>query len=194
MIKIVSVSITLILLIWYIFFILTRIISSKSFTTNPFFINLILFFFILLISLNISTFFSSYWFSFIIFLIIIGGIIILFLYFTRICPNELLFIPLLNLISFLLKYLYFNFLITLFIIYFDIFSFFSSKKSNEISKFNLFINLKFLINLNSFNLNYIFIYPIIKISLFIIFYLLFTLIIVSKLCKNNNKPLRQLKK
>nr|AZL93449.1 NADH dehydrogenase subunit 6 [Pristaulacus sp. ZJUH_2016030] len=168
-------------------------IPSKFLSNNPLFFTLNLFFYIIFLTLFMSINFNSFWFSFTLFLIMIGGMMILFLYFTSISPNEFFSISKFKIFIILIKLFYIIYLTLLFLFYFDFFTLIFSLNFYEITFLSMFFNFNYLINLNSFNLNPIFIKPIYKISLFIIMFLLFSLITITKLCLNKNKPLRKFK-
>nr|YP_009480365.1 NADH dehydrogenase subunit 6 [Gasteruption parvicollarium]ALJ93748.1 NADH dehydrogenase subunit 6 [Gasteruption parvicollarium] len=169
---------------------LTFIMMSpkKMFSNNPLLLSMILCLLTIMYSIHLSLFMSSYWFSMIVFLMMIGGLLILFLYFTSISPNEFINFSKFTLISFLMKILLSMMIIYLINLFF-------------INKFNLInmwkISNEFIMNLikkNNYNFsssNFIYNYPINKITMFIILYLFYTLFIINKLCLNMKKPMRK---
>nr|YP_010270145.1 NADH dehydrogenase subunit 6 [Karenia caelatata]UJX87001.1 NADH dehydrogenase subunit 6 [Karenia caelatata] len=124
-------------------------------------------------SLTCSINLSSYFMSYILFLIFIGGMLILFMYMASIASNEKFF--------FSMKLMMINFImITLLMsINFNLFNMFSFKKSIDLynSYSNFFMYKMYLL-------------PSGNITLLMIIYLLFTLIIVSNIIKIFNLPLR----
>nr|AXS66138.1 NADH dehydrogenase subunit 6 [Curculionoidea sp. 30 KM-2017] len=129
------------------------------------------------ISLLTGYILHSFWFSYILFLIMIGGLLIMFIYMTSIASNEKFKIPKTLTI----------FLIALSILLFSI----MLMKSD----FSHFIHLKYFnffeyLNLES-SLNKFFNLPNMKFLIFLMIYLLITLIAVVKITDKNTGPLRQ---
>lgn len=119
---------------------------------------------------------NSYLFSYILYLIFVGGILILFIYIARVASNE--------------KFYLSN---VLFIIYLIIFIFFVLYK--------YFLHLEsnsYYIIINSFDqnsnylINKLYIMPSSMLTLIIVFYLLFTIIVVSNIIGIKFIPLRSL--
>nr|AIC09096.1 NADH dehydrogenase subunit 6 [Gasteruption sp. M19] len=165
-------------------------IPKKLFSNNPLMMNMILCLVTLMYSLSMSLLSSTFWFSMIMFLMMIGGLLILFLYFTSISPNEFNNIPYNTMISLLMKISMIMLMIMLIMYYYshnDYLIMNSWKKSNEIN-YNINNKMNYI-----FSSNFIYSYPIYKITLLIIIYLFYTLFIINKLCLNSKKPLRKFK-
>lgn len=176
----------LIIFIWAINILL---IPIKIKNLHPLILGLIILIYSILISLNLNIFNKSRIYSIIIFLIIVGGFLILFLYFNRFAINNKIIININSLIRFLYKILLINILI-LIIIY-----------KNNLFNIILFLNIKlleifpiikinFIINETNIDLIYLKFY---NLTLFLIIYLLYTLIIIVKIIFYlNPKSIRQL--
>lgn len=134
-----------------------------------------------IISLKINYIYKS-WLSFILFLTIIGGLIVIFLYITRLTNNELFFLN--------IKIIFINFLkiifivILIYLIYYNLNIFFFNSNLNK-----SFYNYIFIWDLNNINFLYKKIYN--KSTIFIIFYLYYSIIIIINICSNYKSPLRQ---
>nr|ARH54322.1 NADH dehydrogenase subunit 6 [Curculionidae sp. 6 AH-2016] len=132
----------------------------------------------ILISLSTGLIYSNFWFSYILFLIMIGGMLIMFIYMTSIASNEKFKLPkLMNIFS--LTMIIF---IILTMILMD--NFYSELNMNKFVIFNL--NLY-----NNLNLNKYFNYPNMLMMLFLMIYLLMTLIATVKIVDKNYGTLRQ---
>nr|AXS66525.1 NADH dehydrogenase subunit 6 [Coleoptera sp. 29 KM-2017] len=119
----------------------------------------------------------KFWFSYILFLIMIGGMLIMFIYMTSIASNEKFKIP--KKISI--------FIITFSIIIFSLLYLkLDFSEMYSMKYFNLFNFLNLKLSLNKF-----FNYPNMKFLLFLMIYLLITLIMVVKITDKNSGPLRQ---
>nr|YP_010415129.1 NADH dehydrogenase subunit 6 [Sphegina orientalis]URX52613.1 NADH dehydrogenase subunit 6 [Sphegina orientalis] len=128
---------------------------------------------------------KSFWFSYILFLIFVGGMLVLFIYVTSLASNEMF--------SFSMKMTYFTF-ITLFIVlifslFFDNMIFMFNSMNNEMIPIN---NINSYINENSLNLNKLYNYPTNMINMFMINYLLITLIATVKITKLFHGPIRSM--
>lgn len=133
---------------------------------------------IIVISLIIGLYSYSFWFRYILFIVIIGGLIILFIYITRLASNLKLsinFKPLVFIPPFIISFIIFYYLSNknIFII-----------KNQETEQINNFL-------LDHFNLNKLFNFPNLKITLILIIYLLLTLIVIVKIIKSNQRTIRQ---
>nr|YP_010284543.1 NADH dehydrogenase subunit 6 [Allotraeus orientalis]UKQ56286.1 NADH dehydrogenase subunit 6 [Allotraeus orientalis] len=162
------------LTILFLMFTLTLMFFLLS---HPMSFGLILLVQTLMTSLISGTMNFNFWFSYIIFLIMVGGMMILFIYMTSVASNEKFKFSL-NM-TLMITLIIMLILTTIFIDNFF---------------FNL-SQLNYTINLNKFNNNlsmskYI-IFPMNKIMLMIIMYLLVTLIAVVKITNINYGPLRQ---
>nr|AWV83247.1 NADH dehydrogenase subunit 6 [Graptopsaltria nigrofuscata]AWV84469.1 NADH dehydrogenase subunit 6 [Graptopsaltria nigrofuscata] len=127
----------------------------------------------ILSSLTCSLNFNSYFMSYVLFLIFIGGMLILFMYMSSIASNEKFF--------FSMKLMMMN-MLTIFLLSFINNDNFDNK------------DLLSLINLNNENSSFmmykLYMLPSGNITLLMIIYLLFSLIVVSKIIKTKNVPLR----
>nr|AZL93253.1 NADH dehydrogenase subunit 6 [Gasteruption tournieri] len=170
--------------------IMLNLISTpkKMFSNNPLMMNMILCMLTLMYSLHMSMLNSSFWFSMITFLMMIGGLLILFLYFTSIAPNEFNNMSMNTLMSMFMK------LIMILLILFMIIKIYMIndymiinpwKNSNNIM-YNMMNKMNYI-----FSSNFIYNYPIYKITLMVIIYLFYTLFIINKLCLNSKKPMRK---
>nr|YP_009995933.1 NADH dehydrogenase subunit 6 [Chrysolina aeruginosa]QNQ64884.1 NADH dehydrogenase subunit 6 [Chrysolina aeruginosa]QUB07134.1 NADH dehydrogenase subunit 6 [Chrysochus chinensis] len=116
----------------------------------------------------------NFWFSYILFIVMIGGLLIMFIYMTSIASNEkfkvsiklILILPTTSVITYWIMNYFEENLKTL-----ETFSFNSSKMTNILSKY--------------FNL------PFSTMAIFLMLYLLLTLIVIVKLTKKNLGPMRQ---
>lgn len=167
-----------ILLILIILFLLINI------SNHPIIIIIILLIYRSLICLNISIWKLNYILSIFLFLIIIRGLLIIFLYFSRLISNEQFKIK----INF---YLIILFLINITFSYYLI----------KFKPLNLFIyKYKFhenspIININKLNFNNIlnlYEYPINNLTILSIFYLLFSLFCIIKICSIKSISLRKI--
>lgn len=163
-----------------IIIIISRIIFCHL--NHPLSIGLILLIQTILASLFIGLIHQSFWFSYTLFLIFIGGILVLFIYITSLASNEIFFFSKYYLIIFLLLF----FILINVIIIID--------KSLLTIIYNLdissFLNKYIIINENIINLNKIYNFPTNYVSLLLINYLFFTLIVVVKISKIYHGPLR----
>nr|QWB85629.1 NADH dehydrogenase subunit 6 [Saphanus piceus] len=149
------------------------------FMNHPLSFGLILLIQTILISLMTGIMNYNFWFSYILFLIMIGGMLILFTYMTSIASNKKF--------KFSQKLFYlFSFMMTMFLILFltDFFFMNNNYTLNELMNQNLNFN-------NMFSMNKIINYPLNSMFYLIIIYLLITLIMVVKITKTNQGPLRQ---
>nr|AWV83377.1 NADH dehydrogenase subunit 6 [Tanna japonensis] len=120
-------------------------------------------------SLNLSSYFTSY----ILFLIFIGGMLILFMYMSSIASNEKFF--------FSMKLMLLNMLIVIIMMMLNNMDFNSQNMIMLINYYNEHYN---------YFMNKLYTFPSGNITLMMIIYLLFTLIIVSNIIKLKNLPLR----
>lgn len=112
---------------------------------------------------------NSSWYAFILFLIYLGGLIVLFVYITRIASNEKLTtnFSLLNcLIIIISLIIFFSWII-------------GNERDLSFLKFNPILNLNFIFNLSN-----------LKFSIYSMVYLLFSLIVVIKVCNKLNAPIK----
>nr|YP_010952875.1 NADH dehydrogenase subunit 6 [Quadrella coronata]WMQ53295.1 NADH dehydrogenase subunit 6 [Quadrella coronata] len=148
--------------------------------SHPLMLGMILLLQTILISVTagISTF--SFWFSYILFMIFLGGMLVLFIYVASLASNEYFFI------SFKMFKFYFFILMLLTLLYFfldPLFTpFLSSLPSSSIYNYAS----------TPSNISWIYSTSFMKFTLFIIMYLLLTLIVVVKIANFTKGPLRLL--
>nr|QNV11856.1 NADH dehydrogenase subunit 6 [Ancistrocerus parietum] len=143
-----------------------------------------LIFFSLMISLNLTKFSKMTLMSYLTFLMMTGGVMILFTFFISLISNDSSF-----------KNLFFSIFS---MIFFILFLFLTKFYTLNSLKFTFIMNLneeyltylkQFTLN-NFFNLNYLYNYPKNFMILMLIFFLLFSLIFITKITLNNFKALR----
>nr|WKK30246.1 NADH dehydrogenase subunit 6 [Ancistrocerus dusmetiolus] len=177
--------------IMIIFFMLTWMLMFNTMLSLVIYPNLsilnfliCLIFFSLLISLNLTKFSMMTLMSYLTFLMMTGGVMILFTFFISLISNNLSF----------KKSFFLMFSMIFFILLFLLIKFYLLNSL----KFNFFMNLneeylnyfkQFTLN-NFFNLNYLYNYPKNFMILMLIFFLLFSLILITKITLNNFKALR----
>lgn len=134
----------------------------------------------ILIALISGYFYLNFWYSYILFLIIIGGILVIFIYITRIASNEKFKLPKNILLFFLLGIA----IIIATFLFID--PFFSNNITLSFNQINR--SQEILIN---YSANKLFNYPNIQFIIFLIIYLLITLIAIVKIVGKNYGTLRQ---
>lgn len=183
--------------ILFFFLILLLLLNIKN---NPVSIIIIILLYRSLICLNISIWKINYILSIFLFLIIIRGLLIIFLYFSRLISNEQSKIKP-NLLLFILIIYIINVISLLYLLNYNI-----SYNLNytSISSPNLFIFIYkykfherftiYQINKSTFNniLN-LYEYPTNNLTILSIFYLLFSLFIIIKICSSKSSSLRKIK-
>uniref|UniRef100_A0A5B9XW51 NADH-ubiquinone oxidoreductase chain 6 n=1 Tax=Anthonomus rubi TaxID=201759 RepID=A0A5B9XW51_9CUCU len=133
----------------------------------------------IIVCLFSSMFYLNYWFSYIIFLTMIGGMLVMFIYMTSLASNEKFIMP-----KFMLVFSFIMIMIlSLNLAIMD--NFFSHLISSSLSNFSQ------LSNQNNLTLNKYFNYPYMQMMIFLMFYLLVTLIAVVKIIDKNLGTLRQ---
>nr|YP_009692264.1 NADH dehydrogenase subunit 6 [Anthonomus pomorum]AEP27518.1 NADH dehydrogenase subunit 6 [Anthonomus pomorum]QEH58469.1 NADH dehydrogenase subunit 6 [Anthonomus pomorum] len=133
----------------------------------------------ILVCLFSSVFYFNYWFSYIIFLSMIGGMLVMFIYMTSLASNEKFLMP-----KFMLIFSVFMMMIVgLNMIFTD--NFYSFLISSSLS------NTSQMTNFSNLTLNKYFNYPHMQMMIFLMFYLLITLIAVVKIIDKNLGTLRQ---
>nr|ADO60632.1 NADH dehydrogenase subunit 6 [Oedemera virescens] len=147
--------------------------------THPLSMGLILLIQTIIISMMTGNMTPNFWFSYILFLILIGGMLILFIYMTSIASNEkfkmnslmtmMILLPLIVILSS-------NF------IYFNPLTYITNEKMNLFNSLNL-ISTSIMKYLNM---------PSSYILMFMIIYLLLTLIVTVKITNFSKGPLRQM--
>lgn len=152
---------------------------------HPIIIIIILLIYSSLICLNISLWKSNFILSIFLFLIIISGLLIIFLYFSRLISNEQFKIKF-NLIIFIL------FLLNIILLFYLL----NSPQSSNlfIYKYKFHENSTILyINKPTFNniLN-LYEFPLSNLTILSIFYLLFSLFIIIKICSSKSLSLRKI--
>nr|ALO77160.1 NADH deshydrogenase subunit 6 [Anaspis sp. ANA02] len=144
------------------------------FLTHPLSMGLILLIQTMVISLITGNFCLNYWFSYILFLILVGSMLILFIYMTSIASNE--------------KF-YFN-KNFIFLIFVPIFSFMFNKMTMNINTINTDMYMSIENTLLSMSMIKYLSFPSNLILMFLIIYLLLTLIVIVKITNFKNGPLR----
>nr|YP_009104691.1 NADH dehydrogenase subunit 6 [Damithrax spinosissimus]AIT75858.1 NADH dehydrogenase subunit 6 [Damithrax spinosissimus] len=162
-------------------FIIPFIISFSFLFTrlfHPLSLGLVLLIQTILISLNTGISTYSFWFSYILFLIFLGGMLVLFIYVASLASNEFFKFS-------LSLFLFFIFFLTLTALIFLISDsiFLTTPNSTPPSNPVLHTSTMFIIS-------WIYSPSLMKTTLFIIFYLLFTLIVVVKITNLFKGPLR----
>jgi len=126
---------------------------------------------------------ESFWFSYILFLVFLGGILVLFIYVTSLASNEIF---------------NFSFNLILIIIFILLIIFFFSLLIDNIeitflNNFDIFNFSKLILNKeNSISIHKLYNFPTNLITLILINYLFFTLIVVVKITNFYYGPLRNL--
>uniref|UniRef100_A0A977P9K5 NADH-ubiquinone oxidoreductase chain 6 n=1 Tax=Coccotorus chaoi TaxID=2978103 RepID=A0A977P9K5_9CUCU len=146
---------------------------------HPLSLGCILFIQTILICLYSSIFYFNYWFSYIIFLSMVGGLLVMFIYMTSLASNEKFSMPKSMMIFSTLMIL----MASTSLIFIDNFYSFLVYSS--------FNNLSQLLNLNNLSLAKYFNYPYMQMMIFLMFYLLITLIAVVKIIDKSLGTLRQ---
>nr|QNE86032.1 NADH dehydrogenase subunit 6 [Beraea pullata] len=166
----------------FIFLLMTIMILILQ-INQPLIITIFMVFMNLILTMLMGIMNSSLWFSYIMFLIFISGLLILFIYISSLASNKTY--------QFKLNYFFINMLI---IIMFFMILIFMNK-----SNFNYLFNLEITpMNLNMFNLNYennlnlnkIFNKMSMIITILLMNYLLYTMIISIKIININKGPMR----
>nr|YP_009745942.1 NADH dehydrogenase subunit 6 [Trichosia lengersdorfi]QIH95800.1 NADH dehydrogenase subunit 6 [Trichosia lengersdorfi] len=127
---------------------------------------------------------ESFWFSYILFLIFLGGLLILFIYITSLASNEMFYMSMKLMLIF----------ISLFILFMMISTLIDKIQSptmfnQELIQFNYYNEFKE----TSFIINKLYNYPTNLVTLMLINYLFFTLIVIVKITNFFYGPLRNLK-
>nr|UDF83727.1 NADH dehydrogenase subunit 6 [Vermiophis taishanensis] len=152
---------------------------------HPLAMGLILLIQTLLICLITGLMAKTFWFSYILFMIFIGGMLVLFIYVTSLASNEMFSLSMKTLILSLM-FLLFTFLMFLLIDKMYFISFFSNNEMNSISMMKSFYKE------NTLELTKLYNFPSNIITIFMINYLLLTLIAIVKITKFFYGPLRQM--
>ena len=129
----------------------------------------------IIIAILIGLISYSSWFSYILFLVFLGGILVLFIYITRIASNEIF-----KKRNYIYSIIIIIIVLAIIIIFLDPFI------------FNININYSFIHNTNlpTIVISPLYNNPISLITVFIVLYLLLTLIVIVSLTKFNKGPLR----
>nr|YP_010371618.1 NADH dehydrogenase subunit 6 [Sphegina sp.]UOW81246.1 NADH dehydrogenase subunit 6 [Sphegina sp.] len=128
---------------------------------------------------------KSFWFSYILFLIFVGGMLVLFIYVTSLASNEMFSFSMKMTLSMILIFIISIFLI----IFMDKMIFMFNSMNNEMISI---IKINSYMNENSLNLNKLYNYPTNMINIFMINYLLLTLIATVKITKLFYGPIRSM--
>nr|YP_010952797.1 NADH dehydrogenase subunit 6 [Tetraloides heterodactylus]WMQ53217.1 NADH dehydrogenase subunit 6 [Tetraloides heterodactylus] len=158
--------------IFMISFLFTRL-------THPLSLGLSLLIQTILISMTAGLYTSSFWFSYILFMIFLGGMLVLFIYVASLASNEFFNFSLMTFFSF-----FFLLLSLIFFAYFLDPMLTSSKSSIFLSPINT--NLMSTPSI----ISWIYSQPLMNFTLFIILYLLLTLLVVVKITNLFTGPLR----
>lgn len=183
--------------ILHILFFLLIILLLLNIKNHPISIIIILLFYRSLICINISLWKTNYILSIFLFLIIIRGLLIIFLYFSRLISNEQSKIkPKLILFIFIIYIANSIYLTLLLNNYFSSFSNFIPSNLLIFSYKYKFHERFSLYQLNKFSFNNIlnlYEYPINNLTILSIFYLLFSLFIIIKICSSKSLSIRKIK-
>nr|YP_009353591.1 NADH dehydrogenase subunit 6 [Curculio davidi]AQX92152.1 NADH dehydrogenase subunit 6 [Curculio davidi] len=133
----------------------------------------------ILMTMMSSFLFFNFWFSYILFLIMVGGMLVMFIYMTSIASNEKFKLPK-NMLIYLMLILMVYSVTLLFVDKF--YSMIISMKFNSLNQSFLIMNL---------NLSKFYNYPNLNLLIFLMIYLLITLIAVVKIIGKNTGSLRQ---
>nr|YP_009350030.1 NADH dehydrogenase subunit 6 [Vespa orientalis]AQQ78861.1 NADH dehydrogenase subunit 6 [Vespa orientalis] len=143
---------------------------------------ILLIFFTLSTCISISLFYTYSLYSLLIFLMIIGGLMILFMLFLSLISNQYMS----SKKNMFLFSLWMSMILMLFIYKYTSFNM-------NLSWFNL--SIQFLSSNYSFlNMNLLMEFPFNIYIIILMFFLLFSLILITKICISNSKPLRMIKK
>ncbi len=159
---------------------LILILSLLLFTrlVHPLSIGLTLLIQTILISLSAGLITYTYWFSYILFIIFLGGILVLFIYVTSLASNE----------SFSFSYSSLAFSISLILIFIPLSIFYDPLLNETLT--NSPLSSLTLNSSSVFIIRWIYSTNLINFTLFIILYLLLTLIVVVKISNLFRGPLR----
>nr|YP_009544457.1 NADH dehydrogenase subunit 6 [Lupocycloporus gracilimanus]AYW03842.1 NADH dehydrogenase subunit 6 [Lupocycloporus gracilimanus] len=147
-------------------------------TTHPLSMGLTLLIQTVLISLTTGLSTNSYWFSYILFMIFLGGMLVLFIYVTSLASNE----PFSFSYSSMIFYIFLISLLSILIFFWDLLF---NKLSSNFPSSSLMSELP-----NTFVISWIYSSNLMGFTLFIILYLLLTLIVVVKITNLFEGPLR----
>nr|UFZ13447.1 NADH dehydrogenase subunit 6 [Ctenochauliodes nigrovenosus] len=163
--------------------IISSLLMSMNFilTNHPLSMGLILLIQTILISMITGMLMQSFWFSYILFLIMLGGMLVLFIYMTSLASNELFSLSTKMIIINLMMIM--SFMIILYIYYYP-----------HINNMNLDTSMIYQIlnQENSIELNKLYNFPTMNLTLILINYLFLTLIIVVNITNINYGPLRKM--
>nr|AEP27530.1 NADH dehydrogenase subunit 6 [Larinus turbinatus] len=148
------------------------------FLNHPLSLGCILLIQTILISLSSGFIYYNFWFSYILFLIMIGGMLVMFIYMTSIASNEKFKLPK----KMMIFCMFMSTTLTLIILFSD--NFFNSMLMNI---YNLNQSMQFY----NFTFNKFFNVPNMQMMIFLMIYLLITLIATVKIVGKNFGTLRQ---
>nr|YP_010952836.1 NADH dehydrogenase subunit 6 [Tetraloides nigrifrons]WMQ53256.1 NADH dehydrogenase subunit 6 [Tetraloides nigrifrons] len=147
--------------------------------THPLSLGLSLLIQTILISVTTGLYTCSFWFSYILFMIFLGGMLVLFIYVASLASNEFFNFS-------LMTFFFFSFLLLVLVLFTSFLDpvLTSSKSSIFLSAVNM--------NLMStpITISWIYSQPLMNFTLFIILYLLLTLLVVVKITNLFSGPLR----
>nr|UQS75785.1 NADH dehydrogenase subunit 6 [Systropus sp. 2 YXA-2022a] len=152
------------------------------FTQTPMLMGLIILWQTMLICLLMGLMSKSFWFLYILFIVFIGGMMILFIYVTSLASNELLMINNNKMYKFLIMHL----LLLIFMMMWD--EYFNTNSTINLEKNNYF-NWTLMYE-NTLILNKMYNFPTMYITFLMMIYLLLTLIVIVKITKIMDMPLR----
>nr|UFZ13369.1 NADH dehydrogenase subunit 6 [Ctenochauliodes griseus] len=150
-------------------------------TNHPLSMGLILLIQTILVSLITGMMMQSFWFSYILFLIMLGGMLVLFIYMTSLASNELFSLSTKMIIINLMTIMFF--MIILYTYYMP----FTNNMNLDMSLIYQILNQE-----NSIELNKLYNFPTMNLTLILINYLFLTLIIVVNITNINYGPLRKM--
>nr|ACJ69609.1 NADH dehydrogenase subunit 6 [Schlettererius cinctipes] len=155
-------------------------------SSNPLYLGIHLFFLTIFMMITMSMQYNSYFISFIMFLIMIGGLLIMFLYFTAISSNSIFIFDKNFYMSMIMKIMLLMILMMMLMYKID------PNLTNEFQEIMFYNINNFSITekLNSNMLTNLFNYPTMNMSIFMMMYLIFTLLTVVKICIKINVPIR----
>nr|AMK97175.1 NADH dehydrogenase subunit 6 [Homola orientalis] len=160
-----------------------KILMSFLFTrmNHPLSMGLILLLQTILVGISSGLSSTSFWFSYILFLIFLGGMMVLFIYVASLASNSKFSSPLFS------SYFMFSFLMTTLMLSYFFFDFMNFPTSNLIP----FSSLLMMFYQNKIMLiNWIYSPNLMFFTLFIVIYLLLTLLVVVKISYSSLGPMR----
>lgn len=127
---------------------------------------------------------KNFWFSYILFLVFIGGILVLFIYVTSLASNEIFSLSIKH--TYIIIIIFFISMLIISIIDKNLLLLYTNLEINPI------VNINSYITENSITIYKLYNYPNNLLTIFLINYLLITLIAIIKITKLHKGPLRPL--